>query len=93
MTNEFSGAVLLLTDASRADEMATAYANGYFPESDYHYTVTESTPTSLPVDIQDQLTAYQRDFGAPTQVLTVYPWAAASSSTLPERPLDGKLPR
>lgn len=93
MTNSFAGAVLVLTDPSRADEIASEYANGYFPESEYHYTVTESTPTSIPVDIQDQLTAYQRDLGVPSQVLTVYPWAAASSSTLPERPLDGKLPR
>lgn len=93
ITNDFAGAALVLTDESRADEIAKAYADGYFPESDYHFTVTESTPTSLPVDLQDQIAAYQRDLGKPTKVLTLYPWPALSDSTLPERPTNGTIPR
>lgn len=90
--NDFAGAALVLTDESRADEIAAAYAAGYFPETDYHYTVTESTPTSLPVDLRDQIASYQRDLGGPSKVLTLYPWAL-SESTLTERPTNGKLPR
>jgi len=82
MTNDFAGAVLLLTDSSRADEIAAHVASGWFPESDYHYTVTESTPLNVPVDLRDQTSAHQRDLGVDTQVLTVYPWALTESNLI-----------
>lgn len=82
--NDFAGAVLLLTDASRAAEIAEHVASGWFPESEYHYTVTESTPLNVPVDLRDQTDATKRDHPSETQVLTVYPWAS-SESKLNER--------
>lgn len=91
VTNDFAGAVLVLTDSSRAEEIAAQVARGYFPESEYHFTVTESTPTNVPVDLRDQTGAHQRDLGVKTEVLTVYPWAATESN-LPERPTSGKIP-
>jgi len=91
LTNDFAGAVLVLTDSTRAEEIAARVAAGYFPDSEYHFTVTESTPTNIPVDLRDQTDAHQRDLGVKTEVLTVYPWALAESK-LPERPLNGKIP-
>jgi hypothetical protein len=91
-TNDFAGAVLVLDDPSRADEIAEAYVNRYFPDSDFHYIVTDAPPTSLPTHIQDQLSAHQRDLGSPSQVLTVYPWALVEN-TLPERATNGQFPR
>lgn len=91
-TNDFAGAVLVLADSSRADEIASQYAAGYFPDSDFHYTLTDTPPTSLPTHIQDQLSAHQRDLGSPSKVLTLYPWALVENS-LPERPVNGQLPR
>lgn len=88
-TNDFNGAVLVLTDSSRAEEIAERFASNYFPDSEYHFTVTDATPTSLPVDLRDQVDTQSRALGG--QVLTVYPWAA-TESTLPERPLNGKIP-
>jgi len=82
--NDFAGAVLLLTDASRAAEIAAHVASGWFPESEYHFTVTESTPLNVPVDLRDQTDANKRDHQSETQVLTVYPWAS-SESKLNER--------
>ncbi len=91
--NDFAGAVLVLTDPSRAEEIAADVASGYFPDSEYHFTVTESTPINVPVDLRDQTDAHQRDLGVPTSVLTVYPWAAeALANSLSERPLNGKIP-
>lgn len=80
--NDFSGAVLLLTDDTRAEEIAATVAAGYFPETEYHYSITESTPTHLPVHIQDQIGANQRDLGVPSNVLTVYPWAQSEVKSL-----------
>lgn len=91
MTNDFNGAVLVLTDVTRAAEIAERFASGYFPDSEYHYTVTPSTPTSLPVDLRDQVDTQCNSLGGSAQVLTVYPWAA-TESTLPERQLNGKIP-
>jgi hypothetical protein len=82
--NDFAGAVLLLDDVSRAAEIAEYVASRYYPESEYHFTVTESTPTNVPVDLRDQTDASKRDHGTETQVLTVYPWAS-SESKLNER--------
>ncbi len=82
--NDFAGAVLLLDDASRAAEIAEYVASGWFPETEYHFTVTESTPLNVPVDLRDQTDAQKRDHGSETQVLTVYPWAS-SESKLNER--------
>jgi hypothetical protein len=90
MTKDFSGAVLILTDSTRAAEIADRVASGYFPDSPYHFTVTESTPTHLPVDLRDQISAQQRDLSGAV-VLTVYPYAATESN-LPERPTHGKIP-
>jgi hypothetical protein len=96
ISNDFAGAVLVVTDSSRAEEIAARVASGYFPESEYHFTVTESTPTNVPVDLRDQTDAHQRDLrdlGVPTEVLTVYPWAAeVLPNSLSERPLNGKIP-
>lgn len=80
VTNNFAGAVLVLTDSSRAEEIAARVASGYFPDSEYHYTVTESTPLNVPVDLRDQTASHQRDLGVETQVLTVYPWALTESN-------------
>lgn len=91
MTKDFNGAVLVLTDATRAEEIAARFAAGYFPDSEYHYTVTPKTPTSLPVDLRDQVDTQCSRAGDSAQVLTVYPWAA-TESTLPERQLNGKIP-
>lgn len=91
LTNDFAGAVLVLTDSSRAEEIAAHVASGYFPDTEYHFTVTESTPANIPVDLRDQTDAHQRDLGTKSEVLTVYPWALAESK-LPERPLNGKIP-
>lgn len=93
LSNDFAGAVFVLTDSSRAEEIAAYVASSYFPESDYHFTVTESTPTNVPVDLRDQYDAHQRDLGVPSEVLTVYPWAAeVLPNSLSERPLNGKIP-
>lgn len=75
--NDFAGAVLLLTDVSRAAEIAAHVASGWFTESEYHFTVTESTPLNVPVDLRDQTDATKRDHPSETQVLTVYPWASS----------------
>ena len=78
--NDFAGAVLLLDDSSRAAEIAEYVASSYFPESEYHFTVTESTPLNVPVDLRDQTDATKRDHGSETQVLTVYPWASSNAN-------------
>jgi hypothetical protein len=78
ISNDFAGAIFLLPDASRAAELAETVASNYFPNSEYHFTVTESTPSNIPVDLQEKMSATQRDHGTSTQVLTVYPWALES---------------
>lgn len=77
ITNDFAGAVLILTDSSRAEEIAAQVASGYFPDSEYHFTVTESTPLNVPENLRDLTTAHQVGLGGTTCVLTVYPWAKA----------------
>lgn len=89
--NTFIGALLLLTDPSQADELAAEYANNYFPDTEYHYTVTDATPTSLPDELRNGMSDLQLKAGVQTQVLTLYPWPA-SGSALPERPRNGTIP-
>lgn len=78
VTNDFAGAVLALTDTSRASEIADYVASNYFPDSECHFTVTESTPTTLPETLRNQMAAQQSDLGVASHVLTVYPWALES---------------
>ena len=92
LSNDFAGAVLVLTDASNAAEIAERVHAGYFPDSEYHFTVTESTPMNVPENLRDLTTAHQVGLGVETFVLTVYPWAQAESKSLPERPTHGKIP-
>ncbi len=92
LSNDFAGAVLVLTDSSRAAEIAAQVASGYFPDSEYHFVVTESTPMNVPENLRDLTTAHQIGLGVETSVLTVYPWAQAESKSLPERPTNGKIP-
>lgn len=87
----FDGAVLVITDPATADEQAARVASGWFPDSEYHFLVTESTPTSFPESIQTKTKALQELAGAGSIVLTVYPWAA-TSNTLHERPTHGQIP-
>lgn len=89
--NDFAGAVLVLIDATTAEETAAYVASVYFLDSPYHFTVTESTPTSLPAETQASTAALQEKFGAGSVVLTVYPWAA-TESILPERSTSGQIP-
>lgn len=88
---DFDGAVLVLTDPTTADETAAAVASGWFPDSPYHFTVTESTPTSFSDSIKTSTTALQELAGPGSVVLTVYPWAA-TQTTLHERPTHGQIP-
>jgi ABC-type sugar transport system substrate-binding protein len=92
MTNTFTGALLLLTDPEQADELAAEYAANYFPDKEYHYTVTDATPTSFPDEVREGMADLQLKAATQTQVLTLYPWAA-SGTTLPERPTNGTVPR
>jgi hypothetical protein len=93
MTQDFNGAVLVLTHTDRADEVADRFASSYFPDSEYHYTLTDATPTSLPVDLRDQIDmTVKRTEGPDVKVLTIYPYAATTPTTLPERPTNGKIP-
>jgi hypothetical protein len=90
-TNDFAGAVLVLTDPTTAEETAAYVASGYFPDSPYHYTVTESSPTSLPSSTRESTAALQEKLGTESVVLTVYPWAA-TESILSERSTNGQIP-
>lgn len=84
--DDFAGAVLILSDTSRADQIASKVISSYFNDTeDYHYTVTESTPMDVPENLRDLTTAKQIGMGGQTSVLTVYPWA--------ERKQNGKIPR
>jgi len=91
MTKTFDGAVLVLADPTTAEEIAAKVASGWFPDSPYHFTVTESTPTSLSDSIKASTKALQDKAGAGSVVLTVYPWAA-TQTTLHERPTHGQIP-
>lgn len=88
---DFDGAVLVITDPENAELIAASVASGYFLDSPYHFTVTESTPTSFPEEIQRKTEALQKSAGAEAVVLTVYPWAA-TQNTLHERPTHGQIP-
>jgi hypothetical protein len=74
----FDGAVLVLTDATNSAAIAQRIADGYFHDSEYHFRVTESTPTNLPVDLFDQIDSKLKDSPAGSVVLTVYPWAEST---------------
>lgn len=87
----FDGAVLVITNPDEAAEIAARISAGWFPDSDYHFTVTESTPTSLPASTQAKTASLQEKLGPGSVVLTVYPWAA-TSNTLHERPIHGQIP-
>lgn len=89
-TKKFDGAVFILTDTNRTSDIVDEVVAGYFPEAtDYHYTLTESTPTDLPVDLFDQVEANRK--AAPgSSVLTVYPWGIGDSTT--DRRANGKIP-
>lgn len=89
--NSFTGAVFMVSNEDNPAEIADSVASGYFPDTEYHFTLTDATPASLPDEIQDRMTAHQRNLGQPSQILTVYPWAAKDSN-LPERPTHGQLP-
>jgi hypothetical protein len=91
MTKDFDGAVLVITDPENAEEIAARVAASYFTDSPYHFTVTESTPTSFPEKTQANTKALQERVGTESFVLTVYPWAA-TSNTLHERPTNGQIP-
>lgn len=73
-TNDFSGAVLVLTDITNAAAIAQRVQEGWFPDSAYHYTVTESIPSGIPVDIADRAATTLRKAGGGASVLTVYPY-------------------
>jgi len=89
--DSFDGAVLVITDPENAELIAASVASGYFLDSPYHFTVTESTPTSFPEETQRKTKAIQELAGAGAVVLTVYPWAA-TQNTLHERPTHGQIP-
>jgi hypothetical protein len=76
--NAFYGAVLVLTDASNAQEIAERVASAYFPESEYHFKVTESTPDHLPEQRFNQIEDELKFVPEGSVVLTVYPYAATS---------------
>ena len=76
--NAFNGAVLVLTDASNAQEIAERVASGYFPESEYHFQVTESTPDHLPEQLFNTIEDELKFVPEGSVVLTVYPYAATS---------------
>jgi len=87
----FNSAVFVLTDTTRVIEIAEAVRDTYFPDSEYHFTVHESTPDHVPVDLRDQIEATRAKAGDGSTVLIVNPWAA-TESTLPERAHNGKIP-
>jgi hypothetical protein len=91
MTKDFDGAVLVISDPTSADEVAARVASGWYPDSPYHFTVSESTPTSLPEGLQSRINALQKNSAEGSVVLTVYP-RAATSNTLHERPTNGQIP-
>jgi hypothetical protein len=90
-TKDFDGAVLVIADPDTAAETAAYVAKNYFSDSPYHFTVTESTPTSFPESTKAKTKALQESVGAGAMVLTVYPWAA-TENTLHERTTHGQIP-
>lgn len=86
--NNFTGAVFMVSEEDNPVEIADSVASGYFPDTEYHFTLTNATPVSLPDEIQEQMATHQRNSERATQILTVYPWPA-KDSTLPERSLHG----
>lgn len=80
MNKDFDGAVLVITDPAEAAELAARVSAGWFPDSPYHFTVTESTPTSFPDETKKKTEALQEKAGTRSLVLTVYPWAATQNT-------------
>lgn len=83
MTNDFYGTVLILTDASRVEEIADKIATSYYPDTEYHYKVTESIPEGLPTDLTDQAGAKLRDSPEGSVVFTFYPHAGTTTLLQP----------
>jgi hypothetical protein len=79
-TKDFDGAVLVITNPEEAAELAARVSAGWFPDSEYHFAVTESTPTSFPEETRKKTEALQEKLGPGSAVLTVYPWAATQST-------------
>lgn len=71
-TNDFYGAALVLTDATNASKIAAKVAATYFPDSEYHFEVTESIPENLPEDITKALSDELLFVTDESVVLTVY---------------------
>lgn len=71
-TTDFYGAALVLTDATNASKIAARVASTYFPDSEYHFEVTESIPDNLPEDITKALTDELLFVQDESVVLTVY---------------------
>lgn len=71
-TTDFYGAALVLTDATNATKIAADVASRYFPDSEYHFEVTESIPENLPEDITKALKDELLFVPDESVVLTVY---------------------
>jgi len=69
--NTFAGAVLVINDSTNPAELADYVAKTYF-HTEYQFTVTESTPANLPLDLQEK-TNKQKEARGGTGILTVYP--------------------
>lgn len=72
---KFNGTVLVVTDTSRAHEIAEMISATYYPtSSEYHYLLSDTTPEGLPTDLHDSIDAKLRDTPGGS-VITVFPWA------------------
>lgn len=92
-SNDFAGAVLILADPSAAEDTAAWVRATYFPNSEFHYTLTDGIPSTLPQSIQEDTATKRNPLGEGSHVLTVYPWAQAeATNALTERPTHGKIP-
>lgn len=88
-SNDFAGAVLVLSDSSLAEETAAYVADVYFDTTEYHFVLSESTPAHFPDTIRSDTAAKQAAVEGETNVLTVYPWAQAEIKSGLERPTNG----
>lgn len=70
--NDFYGAALVLTDGTNANEIAAEVASRYFPDSEYHFEVTESIPENLPDDVTEKLKTELLFVPDESVVLTIY---------------------
>jgi len=75
LANDFNGAVLVLTDATNASNIASDVASAYFSDKEYHFKVTESTPETLPEKLFNQIEDELKFVPQGSVVLTVYPFA------------------